>query len=69
MFESLEVGVRLDIGLSPGRTGSAPQFFVNEITRWYEASFFSTDICAKPHDQLCTKFAASFSSWINSRML
>ena len=34
-FDSVEVGVRLDIGVSNDK-----RFFVNEITRWYGADFF-----------------------------
>ena len=52
-FESLEVGVRLDICVSPDRDG----FFVNEITRWWFADFFSDDILANPKHRLCDAFA------------
>jgi hypothetical protein len=51
-FESLKVGVRLDIGVSgDGR------FFVNEITRWYGADFFSMTMLGPPYTQLCSSYA------------
>jgi len=62
-FESLEVGVRLDITVSPRERGSTRQFFVNEITRWYEASFFSRNLCALPHDALIARFAQAFHEY------
>jgi hypothetical protein len=39
-FESLEVGVRLDIGMSP--ENNYHRFFVNEITRYQQGNWFST---------------------------
>ena len=38
-YESLEIGVRLDIGVS--ELSPKGRFFVNEITRWHAADFFS----------------------------
>jgi hypothetical protein len=38
-YESLEIGVRLDIGISPA--SGCCRYFVNEITRIYEADFFA----------------------------
>ncbi|PZD26496.1 ARO8, Transcriptional regulator, partial [Pyrenophora tritici-repentis] len=64
-FESLEVGVRLDIGVAD--TGTAKKaFFVNEIIRWYGAHYFSYHICAEPKTQICKAFAGAFAMVINS---
>ncbi|KAJ9654148.1 hypothetical protein H2198_006767 [Neophaeococcomyces mojaviensis] len=57
-YESLEVGVRLDVGVS--ETGL---FFVNEITRWYSADFFSSTTLEAPHTQLCDKYATALHSY------
>jgi hypothetical protein len=38
-FESLEIGARIDIGVS--MPGGVCRYFVNEITRLYEADFFA----------------------------
>ncbi|KAI1522280.1 hypothetical protein PtrSN002B_011989 [Pyrenophora tritici-repentis] len=64
-FESLEVGVRLDIGVANTRTAKKA-FFVNEITRWYGAHYFSYHICAEPKTQICKAFAGAFAMVINS---
>ncbi|KFY31515.1 hypothetical protein V493_01044 [Pseudogymnoascus sp. VKM F-4281 (FW-2241)] len=61
-FESLEVGVRLDVAISPNLPES---FFVNEITRWYEAAFFSDDIAAEPKYTLCEEFARAFTAYLS----
>jgi hypothetical protein len=64
-FESLDVGgVRLDIATSD-LDPSAPRsrFFVNEITRWHSAYFFSTWACPSPHTQICEAFATAFCSY------
>lgn len=61
-FESLEVGVRLDVAISPNLPRS---FFVNEITRWYEAAFFSDDIMAEPKYTLCEEFAKAFTRYLS----
>ena len=55
-FESLKVGVRLDVAISPGRGG----FFVNEVVRWYNAAFFS-DTIADPKSMLCEEVGKSFA--------
>lgn len=57
-FESLEVGVRLDVGVADdGR------FFVNEITRWYCADFFSLTTLGPPHTQLCSTYATALHQY------
>ena len=40
-FESLEMGVRLDVGVGTTRGLEKKRFFVNEITRFYGADYFS----------------------------
>ena len=57
-YESLETGVRLDVGISDemGRK----RFFVLELTRWYGAHFFSSAACAEPKTQICKAFATAF---------
>ncbi|EMD86572.1 hypothetical protein COCHEDRAFT_1146324, partial [Bipolaris maydis C5] len=63
VFESLEVGVRLDIGLA--YIDTVNKFFVNEITRWYGAHYFSHHICGEPKTQICKEFASAFSAFLN----
>ena len=57
-YESLEVGVRLDIGIADdGRC------FVNEITRWYGADLFSLTTLGSPHTQLCSVYATALHQY------
>lgn len=49
-YESLEVGVRVDVGVS--LTGAQRQYFVNEITRIYEADMFA-EWLAQPGTHIC----------------
>jgi hypothetical protein len=49
-YESLEVGVRLDVGVS--LASGQRQYFVNEITRIYEADFFA-EWLAQPGTHIC----------------
>ena len=66
-FESLEVGGRLDIGVGDnGALGKS--FFVNEITRWYGAHYFSHNICAEPKTQICKALAHALSAYVNENM-
>lgn len=68
-FESLEVGARLDIGVADNNDGKGGKgFFVNEITRWYNAHYFSFTTCADPKTQLCGAFARSFTRAIKAGM-
>jgi hypothetical protein len=53
-YESLEIGVRLDIGISPA-IGYC-RYFVNEITRIYEADFFA-EWLAQPGTHICKAVA------------
>lgn len=53
-FRSLEVGVRLDIGVSVD--SGMRQHFVNEITRIYEADFFA-EWLAQPGTHVCRALA------------
>jgi hypothetical protein len=53
-YESLEIGVRLDIGISPA--GGCCRYFVNEITRIYEADFFA-EWLAQPGTHICKAVA------------
>ena len=52
-FESLEVGVRLDIAIS------------NEITRWYAADWFSLSTLGLPYIQLCSAYAAALDAYFS----
>lgn len=49
-YESLEIGVRLDIGVSVASDERC--YFVNEITRIYEADFFA-EWLAQPGTHMC----------------
>ena len=62
-FESLEVGVRLDIGVS-GKKGRC--FFVNEITRFYAADFFSQHTLGAPQQEVCMGFAEALDGYFFS---
>ncbi|KAH7070881.1 hypothetical protein FB567DRAFT_633815 [Paraphoma chrysanthemicola] len=66
-FESLEVGVRLDIGVAQ-RAPNEHVAFVNEVTRWYGAHYFSNNILAEPKTQICKAFAQAFSSYVKDGM-
>ncbi|EME79285.1 uncharacterized protein MYCFIDRAFT_199095 [Pseudocercospora fijiensis CIRAD86] len=54
MFESLEVGVRLDIGISSAADGH--RFFVNEITRSWYGDLISYK-SAEPRTRICCALA------------
>jgi len=63
-YESLEIGIRLDIGISPKSSWAcSAQLFINEITRWYDASFFSTRLCNSPYDQICQRYTEAINSY------
>jgi hypothetical protein len=49
-YESLEIGVRLDVGVS--LASGQRQYFVNEITRIYEADIFA-EWLAQPGTHIC----------------
>lgn len=53
-YESLEIGVRLDIGVS--LSSGERRYFVNEITRIYEADFFA-EWLAQPGTHVCRAVA------------
>ena len=59
-FESLEVGVRLDVAIS-----NDGRFFVNEITRWYAADFFSLSTLGPPQTQLCSFYATALHEYFS----
>jgi hypothetical protein len=64
-FESLDVGgVRLDIAKSnPDPSTGRSRFFVNEITRWHSAYYFSRWACSSPYTEICEAYAAAFCSY------
>ncbi|KAB2099968.1 hypothetical protein AG0111_0g11824 [Alternaria gaisen] len=62
-FESLEVGVRLNIGVADN--GGVGKSFVSEITRWYGAHYFSLHLSAEPKTQICKAFGYAFSAFLN----
>ncbi|KAF9878296.1 lea domain protein [Colletotrichum karsti] len=56
---SLEVGCRLDIGADkPGG-----RLFVNEITRWSGAHYYSHKCSPDSQDSICEGFAVAFVDW------
>ena len=59
-FESLEVGVRLDIGVSP--EDNCHRLFVNEITRFQQGNWFST-VDAPPHHQYPAALARALDAY------
>ena len=60
-FESLEVGVRLDVGVGKGK--GEKRFFVNEITRFYGADYFSQHTLGAPQQEVCWAFAESVDGY------
>lgn len=56
-FQSLSVGGRLDIGVSP----DGKEFFVNELTRWYGAHQFAMDTQDPPYDKICLALTKSYA--------
>lgn len=65
-FESLEVGVRLDIGISEASPDG--KFFIHEVTRWTGADFYASHPgTSPPYDyvprQLGIAFGQQFASW------
>jgi hypothetical protein len=60
-WESLEVGCRLDMGVAEGG-----RIFVNEVTRWYGAHYFSSFLLSEPKTQICQQYAEAFSSYCRS---
>lgn len=68
-YESLEVGVRLDIGVGvqkgkgKGKGKGEKRFFVNEITRFYGADFFSQHTLGAPQQEVCLGFAEAMDKY------
>jgi len=58
-FETLEVGVRLDIGVC---LGSPPRFFVNEITRFQQGCWYSNS-AAPPYLGFASAFARALNDY------
>ena len=65
-YESLEIGVRLDIGISD--LSSKGRFFVNEVTRWHAADFFSRLILPYPHIDICRVYAERVIQYFTNAM-
>lgn len=59
-LESLEIGVRLDIGVSPD--GVKPQFWVDEVTSWPSANYFSCYAVEALFDDICRAYADAFAA-------
>lgn len=83
-FESLEVGVRLDIGISSPDVGFSStrsrenreklrlgngeeekRFFVNEITRFYAADYFSQQTLGAPQQEVCFRYAEGIDGYFS----
>ena len=61
-FESLEIGVRLDIGVALiGKDTKRP--FVLEITRFYSADYFSTMSLGSPFQRLSAVYAEALNEY------
>lgn len=56
-FESLEIGARMDVGVTTMR--GLCQFFVNEVTRIFEADFFA-EWLAQPGTHICRAVSMAF---------
>ena len=64
-FASLEVGVRLDIGISEENENG--RFFIVESARWYGACQFVSQHLEPPWTKIAEGFADSFRSLLNRR--
>ena len=86
-YESLEVGVRLDVGVGSSRRSvgreeggsgrrreggeggkgrvevTEKRFFVNEITRFYCADYFSQHTLGAPQQEVCWAFAEAMDGY------
>lgn len=70
-YESLEVGVRLDVGVGVGahrgpKGKGQKRFFVNEITRFYGADFFSQHTLGAPQQEVCLGFAQALDAYFGT---
>ncbi|KAK3069398.1 hypothetical protein LTR53_012287 [Teratosphaeriaceae sp. CCFEE 6253] len=66
-YESLEVGVRLDIGVSPpSPVDGEKMFFVNEISRWYEAHWLCQQASKYFDTKLWEVWAEAFERWLRT---
>lgn len=69
------MGVRLDVGVASKRTlrkeggkrvrvkGEEKRFFVNEITRFYGADYFSQHTLGAPQQEVCWAFAEAVDGY------
>lgn len=66
------MGVRLDIGVGTSRSGKGGsssreegqgRFFVNEITRFYGADYFSQHTLGAPQQEVCWAFVESVDGY------
>jgi hypothetical protein len=65
-FESLEIGARVDIGVT--KMGDVCRYFVNEITRIYEADFFA-EWLSQPGTHICRAVATALEEVFFSRFI
>ncbi|KLU89460.1 hypothetical protein MAPG_08431, partial [Magnaporthiopsis poae ATCC 64411] len=42
------------------------RLFINEINRWYSATYFSIEALPAPHSKICAHFARAFANWVRS---
>jgi hypothetical protein len=61
-FLSLNVGGRLDIGVSPDSKG----FFVNELTRWYGAHQFAMGTQHPSYDKISRAYSKAFAETLGA---
>ena len=64
-FESMEIGGRIDISISPASYGH--QFFVNEITREWYGDYFSSFL-ENPHTRICQSLAQARAEYFHDTM-
>ena len=64
------MGVRLDVGVGAGMAGCGKKekgeekrFFVNGITRFYGADFFSQHTLGAPQQEVCWGFAEAVDGY------
>lgn len=69
------MGVRLDVGVGTtmrrrrkeeGKGGGEKRFFVNEITRFYGADYFSQHTLGAPQQEVCWAFAEAVDGYFGA---
>lgn len=58
--------MRLDVGVGVEKGKGEKRFFVNEITRFYGADFFSQHTLGAPQQEVCLGFAEAMDGFFGT---